>query len=244
MRPRANPSAPVLLALSLPLLMAASAPVQAFDHSKFNGLLAKYVKRGQVDYSGIKAAAKAELDQYVGAIAKANVSGLSKNARLAFYLNAYNAIVIKAIVDRLPLASVMKVPGFFKKAQYRVAGKAVTLDQLENKIIRPQFQDARIHFALVCGARSCPPLGSRAFSAGKVDADLNRLTQRFVAGRGVKVDGDQIKISKLFQWYAVDFEKAAGSVGKFLAQYREAEAERLSSAKFGYLKYSWALNGK
>lgn len=241
MRPRIFSSA--LLALAT-LHLLASPLAQAFDHGAFDALLGKYVKRGQVDYSGIKSSAKSELDQYVGRLASAKVSGLTKNAQLAFYLNAYNALVIKSIVDRLPLSSVMKSDGFFKKNQHKLAGKSLTLDQLENSLIRPQFQDARVHFALVCGARSCPPLGPRAFSPATVQADLDRLTRRFVMGSGVKIQGQQVEISKLFQWYASDFEKAAGSVGKFLARYRKADAERLSAGKFTYLAYSWVLNGK
>ena len=220
---------------------------RAISHTPLDSILRKCVKGGRVDYAGIKKKAADRLDAYVEAVGKAALPSTS-SARLAFYLNAYNALVIKAVVDRWPaIKSVMKVPGFFKRIKYRVAGKTVTLDQLENKIIRPEFKDARVHFALVCGARSCPPLSSRAFSSSNVQSKLERLTKRFINSRlGVKKSkSGEYKVSQLFNWYADDFKRAAGSVGKFLAKYHTKDGAALATqTTFAFQRYSWALNSK
>jgi len=234
------------LTLTLLLSFAVATPADAISHAPYDALLKKHVKRGKVDYAGIKETNHAALDAYVTAVGKARVGGMSKHAKLAFYLNAYNALVIKGVVDRLPnVTSVMKVKGFFDKHKHLVAGRRVTLNQLENEIIRPTFKEPRIHFALVCGARSCPPLRAAAFRASGLDGVLERLTRSFINGwYGVQVKGEAVKVSQLFKWYAKDFEQASGSVGKYLARYHKKHADRLARGKLGYLHYSWALNKK
>lgn len=243
-----NALSTLTLSLTLTLLLdfTAAPPAHAFSHAPLDALLKKHVRRGKVDYQGIKSTSQAQLDAYVAAVGKARIGAMSRQTRLAFYLNAYNALVIKGVVDRLPgLSSVMKVKGFFDKQRHLVAGKRVTLNQLENTIIRPTFKEPRIHFALVCGARSCPPLRAAAFRAAGLDGVLERLARNFInSGYGVQVKGDAVKVSQLFKWYAADFEQASGSVGKYLARYHKTHAERLPTAKLGYLHYSWALNKK
>jgi hypothetical protein len=245
-------SAPRIIVLSaLLLLIGAAAPARAnpgFDHGPFDRVLKAYVKRGRVDYAGIKNDKRrsAELERYVKALGAAGLSGMGKQERLAFYLNAYNALVIDAVVRRWPnIRSVMKVKGFFDTITYRVAGRPVTLDQLENKIIRPTFKDARIHFALVCGARSCPPLRSGAFDGASLNKVLERLTRDFInSKKGVLVGaGGTVRVSQIFKWYAADFQKAAGSVPKYLVRYRKKQADRITKAvRLAYLPYSWSLN--
>lgn len=233
-------------AMALAALLALPGDAQALSHKPFDKILRTYVKNGRVDYGGIKAKAKAQLDAYVAALGKARAGG-SRHAQKAFYFNAYNALVIKAVVDRWPnVTSVLKVPGFFKRIKYKVAGRSVTLDQLEKKLILAKYKDARTHFALVCAARSCPPLRSRAFSARGLDRVLDGLAKRFINGRnGVVRSGGGFKISKLFEWYAADFVAAEGSVGKYLAKYHQKHADKLRAASsFSYLRYNWALNKK
>ena len=217
------------------------------DHKPLHQILSTRVKGGRVDYAGIRnhAATRARLNSYVAAVGQAKVGGMGRKARLAFYLNAYNALVLKAVVDRWPLANVTKVPGFFKRLRHKVAGRLVTLDQLENKIIRPQFKEPRIHFALVCAARSCPPLASAAFGAANLEPMLERLARSFInSHRGVQVRGGAVKVSKLFNWYAADFAAASGSVGKYLARYHKRHATRLTGGKLDYLHYDWSINKK
>ncbi len=237
---------PLSLLLSLSIV-ASEAHAEAPDHAPLDRILRAHVKGGKVAYSRIKASEGEALDAYLETVAGASLKGLSRNEKLAFYINAYNALVIRSVIRRLPLKSVMKVKGFFDKARHKVAGRKITLNDLENKIIRPRFKEPRIHFALVCAAKSCPPLMGRAFAAKTLKRDLERLTRRFLNSRyGLVIEGGTVKASQLFNWYKQDFVDANGSVGKYLARYRKADAALLTreGLKVSHLKYDWSLNGR
>lgn len=217
------------------------------DSKPFEKLLKKYVdSKGGVNYAGWKENAedKAALDAYVTAVGDAKVEG-SDAARLAFYVNAYNALVLKAILDKYPIESVMKVPGFFKETKHKVAGKDLTLDQLENEVIRKEFAEPRIHFVLVCGAKSCPPLQRKAATEKNLEGLLESSTKSFVP-RATRVEEGKITTSKLFEWFKDDFVKKEGSVAKFVAKYAPKHAEALlaEGAVIGFSHYSWKLNAQ
>lgn len=219
------------------------------DHRAFDELLSSWVTDGRVAYRGWKANAKAraKLAGYLGRLGKADLSRIrGSDAELTFWLNAYNACVIQAVLDRWPIASVKKVPGFFKKRRFLLAGRRLTLDEIENRLIRPRFREARVHFALVCAAASCPPLPSRAFFSKDLRARLENLTRNFLQGPpGVEVvsPGKRINISRLFEWYRADFVAAAGSVWGFLRRYRKDLAKH-PRPKIGFLEYDWSLNSR
>ncbi|MEZ4459305.1 MAG: DUF547 domain-containing protein [bacterium] len=201
--------------LTLLLALSVSGSVFAKDvinHKPFNDILKTYVSKGKVDYAGLKAneADFKKFQAYVDAVGSAKVEG-SNDAKLAFYLNAYNATVINAVIERLPLDSVMKVDGFFNKISHKIAGQDITLDHLENKIVRPEFKDARVHFGLVCAAVSCPPLKNKAFTEKNVQSLLEKNTKSFLK-TATKVEGDSVKTSTLFEWFADDFKANEGSV--------------------------------
>ncbi len=211
------------------------------SHQDFDGLLKKFVdKEGQVDYKALKKDRKV-LDAYLAEIGAAKISG-SDNAKLAFYINAYNAIVIDTVLKN-KLRGVMKIKGFFKKKKHAVAGKKISLDALENKIIRPEFNDARIHFVLVCGAKSCPRLRQEAATEENVQTMMEAAAKEFIP-LSTKVKGKKVKTSQLFNWFKDDFVKAEGSVGAYLAKYLPEHAELLKSkkAKIKFTNYSWKLN--
>lgn len=227
-------------------LVAPNARAKTIDHSIFDGILRGHVDAGVVHYAAIKSKAGASLRRYVRQLGQAQLDGASRAERLAFYLNAYNALVIAQVVDRWPnVTSVTKVPGFFKRTKQRVAGQLLTLDELENKLIRAQFHDARIHFALVCAARSCPPLPSRAYRAATIEKTLDRLARAFInSAAAVVVRQGKPHISRLFEWYAEDFRRDGGTVGRYLARYHDSLADVLAkTTSFSYLDYDWRLNG-
>lgn len=229
------------------MLLSWSGVARAADHATLDQILQKHVKHGKVDYKGIKEQSAVQLGAFLRSIAGAKPAAMARKERLAFYLNAYNALVIKAVVERLPgITSVKKVKGFFDKVRHTVGGRKLTLNQLENDIIRPFFKDARIHFALVCAARSCPPLQARAFTGATLDRTLSRLSTSFINSRlGVRGAGDGMAISQLFNWYAKDFQQAAGSVGKYLARFHKQHARALAARdSFQYIKYDWGLNSQ
>lgn len=233
--------------LLLVLLVGLPAFAQdVIDHKPFNALLKTYVKGGQVKYSALKDSEEdyAKLKAYVEAVGTAEVKG-SKDAQLAFYLNAYNALVISSVLDNWPVKDVLKVDGFFKKIEHKVAGQTMTLDHLEHTIIRPTFKDARVHFALNCAAQSCPPLKAKAFTHKNVQKVLEANTKAFLP-KATKVEGNTVTTSKLLEWFADDFKHDEGSVQAYLARYVPEHAELLKGEdiKITFAEYNWALNGK
>jgi hypothetical protein len=211
------------------------------DASRYDALLARAVSNGRVDY-GVVAEGRAELDSYLKALATAK--GLS----LAGQLNAYNALVLVGLLDAGVPAQVTDIKGFFDEKRYRIAGKAETLNGLERAI--RDHHDPRIHFALNCGARSCPPLHNRAFVQQTLDSTLSLLTARFLA-RDIQVDdvSKRVFVTKLFDWYRDDFIVKEGSVEAFIehhlrdaplcAKVHEAFAEHRSVV---FKPYDWHLN--
>ena len=216
------------------------------DHQPLEDVLQAHVnKKGMVAYKALASSEQAKvLRSYVDAVGKAEPKGHKRKARLAFYINAYNAIVLQSIVDHLPTTSVMKVDGFFKKKKHLVAGKKMTLDELENQLIRKKFKEPRIHFVLVCGAKSCPRLRRKAMTAKNLNRQLARATKEFLP-LATKVEGNTVTTSQLFNWFAEDFVAAKGSVGAYLAEYIPEHAEVLKAAKkVEFSHYDWALNAQ
>lgn len=234
--------------------------VQRFDHSAFTAVLARYVNaQGMVDYAGLKR--DAALDAYLAQLAAADPSRLSRDAQLAFWINAYNAGTMKLIVDRYPVSSILRitpnrlgvaVPGTsqmpFKIRFLRVAGALRTLDEIEHEIIRPRFREPRVHAALVCAAVSCPPLRREAYTPERLDAQLDAQMRTWLQDRAknrIPETDDRIALSKIFDWFKDDFGGSDAAVQRYLARYFEgAVKQRLEAAgyRITHLRYSWDLN--
>src|SRR5436190_369600 len=148
---------------------------ESVDHSAFDTILKATVKDGLVDYNAIKSNHLPALSAYLDALAKVDPAKLDRNEQLAFYINLYNATMIRTIIDRLSptYSPADKDYGVFKEPLVRLNGRTISLNDLENTIVRPTFKDPRIHVALVCGARSCPPLVPFAYTAANLDETLN-----------------------------------------------------------------------
>lgn len=199
---------------------AASSPaarVAGLDPAPLARVLKAHVRDGRVDYRALSAdtAARRDLAAFLEAAASMDAS-----APLSAWLNVYNALVIQLVLERYPIASVMKVPGFFKELKRTVAGKPRTLDAIEHDIIRKRFRDARVHFALNCGAASCPPLSPDVFREASLDAQLDALARAAVADpRHVELKGGKLYLSALFFWFEEDFARDAGSVVGWIERY-------------------------
>jgi hypothetical protein len=205
--------------------------------------LAKQVKNGSVNYKAI-AADRTALDALV-AMAGVKQKFTSTGEEKAFYLNVYNIMVIKGILNAYPVKGPLAIDGFFDKKTFLVNGASVTLNQLENDIVRKKFNDARIHFALVCGALSCPPLPSYAYKPALLDAQLENLTRQSIQNSSfTRVDYNKktAAISMIFNWYKEDFIKAKGSVEAFLNAYLKNPLP--AGTAIMHYEYNWALNGK
>jgi hypothetical protein len=220
------------------------------DHSKLDGLLKKFVNdKGRVNYNALKgdAAAMADLKAYTAWAGTADISKLGRDEKLAFYINAYNAHTMKAVIDRHPLKSVLdvKAPDFFKEIKHKVAGEEVTLDTLENGKIRgAEFSEARIHFVVNCASTSCPKLQRDAITAKNLESLLEAGAKEYVL-QETKLDAEKkvLDTSNIFNWFADDFKKSDGTVQNFLAKYMDAaKADTVKASSLTFHEYDWTLN--
>lgn len=242
-----------LLRFATTLLVGALLPLSsafAFDHSKLNTLLTSTVSGGKVDYTALRAKS-ADLNAYLATVASA-----SGTQPLGFYINAYNALVLDALIDSGPAlpAKVTDLAGFFDAKKYTVAGKSVTLNELEGGL-RSQYKDARIHFALNCGAKSCPILRATAWPEDEASLSkaLDEATTTFLNGTGLTVDATkkELQVTKLMDWYAQDFKDNTATIPAYLTKFvkdpTKAAALQTGVAEnytVTYLFYNWAPNSK
>ncbi|MFP4599625.1 MAG: DUF547 domain-containing protein [Persicimonas sp.] len=239
--------AALLIALSMLLVAPSAWAADVVDTDGFGTLLEKYVDaNGQVDYAAWHESKKdrARLDAFLDEVAKAKPDTRSKKAQLAFYINAYNAVVLDSVLDKWPVKSVMKEDGFFKKQEHTVADKKLTLDALKHKLIRPRFKEPRIHFVLVCAAKSCPRLRQTPMTEKNLEASLEAAAKEFIP-KATKVSGKKVTTSQLFNWFSDDFKAAEGSVEAYLAKYVDGKAKKVlesGEAKVEFSEYDWAIN--
>jgi hypothetical protein len=217
-------------------------------HNEFTEVLRMHVKNGHVDYAGIKSSSL--FDDYLLALKQTDSSVLkTKEETLAFWINAYNALAIKGIIDGLSPSSFLGRISYFKSTDYEVGGKTLNLYDLERDIIIP-LDEPRIHFAIVCASFSCPKLRSEAYLAATLEQQLSDNTIDFINDPGkneFNSDKKQAHVSKIFDWFEKDFKNASGSVAEFMSQFVSDNSHKKALAqkkyRIKYLKYNWDLNG-
>ncbi|MEM0963273.1 MAG: DUF547 domain-containing protein [Bacteroidota bacterium] len=229
----------------------------AFDHADFTELLQEHVdEEGLVDYSAI-AADPSDLDAYLGRLASTDPSGLPDDDRLAFYLNAYNAFAIRLIVDSYPIEDIRDVvdgpfiPSVnspFSIPFAVVGGEDVSLDDIEHGTVREEFDEPRIHFALVCAAISCPPLRQEAYTGDSLDAQLDDQAVTFLFNdekNTVDAEAGTARLSKIFDWFKGDFGGSDDDTQRFIARYYDGETRAMleeAALAVQYNAYDWSLN--
>lgn len=221
--------------------------IEHVKHDIWNELLQKYVNSaGKVNYEGFKND-EARLDEYLKLIGDNEARPQwTANERKAYWINAYNAFTIKMIIGKYPVQSVNDVSDKpFDKRFIKIGKITHTLNEIEDKILRRQFDDARIHFGINCGAISCPKLNNKAFTMFNIDKELDRLTTEFMSSTNMKYEEKKglvisAEISKIFEWYKEDFEKTTGSVNTYIEKY---SGKKFSpKVKVSYMEYDWGLN--
>jgi uncharacterized protein DUF547 len=225
-----------------------------FDHSAFDRLLKAHVVDGMVDYDAFARASG--FPAYLDQLARAQPETLSSKEQLAYWINVYNAYTIqlvnahkerKSIRNINKTLGVLKAMGPWKEEMVKAGGKTMSLDHVEHEIIRKRFQEPRIHFALVCAARSCPPLRREAYAGERLDDQLDDQARIFIAQSPDKNRVDVARatahLSPIFSWFKDDF---GPDLGRFLARYVPDGPERklLESGKFKIVEtpYDWSLN--
>lgn len=250
-----------------------------FDHSHdlWDRVLKSYVRGASVDYLALSRNTS-DLDQYLkqlDSVARSEVDSWAREQQLAFWINVYNAFTVQVILDNYPIKSrtikglfvprnsIIQISAVWKKLTWEVAGQSLTLDQIEHGLIRPNFKEPRIHFAIVCASVGCPDLRPEAFTFDKLERQLDEQTIAYLnnPSKGAVLDFEKKKIcvSKLFGWFWNDFEgeapvgfdvshrsKKIQAALSFLSRYfTSVEARSLlqsKSADFDYLSYDWSLN--
>ncbi|MFH0822177.1 MAG: DUF547 domain-containing protein [Pseudomonadota bacterium] len=249
-----------------------------FSYDNFAKVLGVYVdERGMVDYQGLKAHRK-PLDDFIASLSRLApkiYEGWTDKAKPAFWINAYNALTLKAIIDHYPIEaslvksflypknSIRQIPGVWDKLTFTVMGKDMTLDGIEHNVLRPTFNEPRIHVALVCAAMGCPPLRNEPYTGGKLDAQLDDQATTFLKQKAkfrVDRNAGKVLVSPIFDWFGQDFVKNYATekvdsrrsekdtaIIEFIRRYA-GPADQTYLSKGGlsieYLKYDWSLNEK
>ncbi len=253
----ADQSEAMARAVTQPVQQAAEQPVPdeapalpvGSDTAPFAQVLSEYVTDdGGFRYAALhgNAAHRALLSGYVTAIGEADPSSWSREEQLAFYINAYNALTVNAVLELWPVTSVMEEDGFFDARTHKVASVDMTLNALENDIIRAQYQEPRIHFAVNCASAGCPWLSDEVYTATDLDAQLERQTQSYLR-RTVQLNQrrKRASVTKIFEWFEADF--ADPGVKEFIAARLEDEDAafvRRRDTRITHFDYDWALNGR
>jgi hypothetical protein len=223
-----------------------------FVHSRLDALLRVHVDaNGLVDYEGLDREGAA-LDAYVASLASAPFAELARDEKLALLLNAYNAFTLRLILDHRPVASIKDIPAGerWQARRFVLAGERLSLDEIEHERIRPRFREPRVHFALVCAARSCPPLRAEAYVGARLEAQLADQARRVhTDGRWVRFDPatGTLQLTRLYDWYGSDFLQAAPSVEEYVAAHELSVRSALGAGrrlKVLWLPYDWSLNGR
>lgn len=202
----------------------------------------RFVNDGLINYSAIHSDRKA-LDSLTIQIKNMQIESLSEDVKKSFLINAYNIFVIKNIVDHYPVKSPMEITGFYDGIKHEVGEKNITLDEMENKELRPVYKDARFHFVLVCGAIGCPPITNFAYAPDKLEQQMETQTRIALNNNTfIKVNDAEKKIllSEIFKWYEEDFKRDGSTVIKFINKYRENKIPE--DYKVDYYNYDWSLN--
>lgn len=228
------------LIIAFALISLSSKSQNFFDST--DKFLTKYVSDGKVNYDLIKKDPKM-LNDLVKEIADHDLTNkrVSSDYMKAFYINAYNILVIKQVVEHYPIYGPLKVDGFFDGIKNNVMGQNITLNELEKETLYKDYPDPRLHFVLVCAAKGCPPLASTAFQPENLEALLQKRTKHVLnLDWFIRVKKSNIEISQIFNWYASDFEKKHGSVKSFLNIYRNEKIG--DKQKIKNYEYDWSLN--
>jgi hypothetical protein len=253
MKPRSIGSLAIMLALL-------TNQARAGADSAYGRLLARHVRPGTVSGIQLNLVDYQELARdpdYAQALrehADANPAALSSDQeRLAFWINAYNLLAIKAVIDRYPVASIKDAGSLlfpiWKRKVGTIAGKERSLDEIEHGILRKDFSEPRIHVAIVCASLSCPDLRAEPYAAGSLEEQLDEQARKLLANRTKGMapagDGARARASAIFKWFAEDFQ-AQGGVARFLVAHADAEAalgiKGLTDDDLTYFEYDWSLN--
>lgn len=281
-----DPTCPALIGASLLMVFGlfltlghkAMASSSQFDYSEYDKVLQTYVnEKGMVDYEGLKAN-RAPLDRFHEKVASLDRESFEKwpdPARIAFWINIYNSLTLKTIINHYPIErsllspsayiypenSIRQISGVWDEITHEVMGENMTLDQIEHEVLRKDFNEPRIHVALVCAAKGCPVLRNEPYTGPRLDEQLKEQSRIFINNpEKFRIDKEAglVHLSSIFKWFGADFVKKYSAKGEFKGKGEEVsavlefaskhldpqEVEYLKDGDYSidYLDYDWSLN--
>lgn len=209
--------------------------------SKSDAFFKTNVTDGRVNYKAIKTNPNA-LNELLSLAASLEVDKEEALQYQAFWINAYNLLVIKGIVMQYPVKSPLDIPGFFDQTKHNIGGENISLNDIENKLLRANFkEEARFHFVLVCAGLGCPPIINRAYLPETLEDQLQTQTVKAINNPNfIQVSKNKVKVSQIFEWYNEDFVRGGKSLADFINNYKTDQLPE--KAKITYYPYDWTLN--
>jgi hypothetical protein len=228
------------------------------DHSAWTWFLERYRQLGpdgvsRIDYGAVSAEDRQRLADYIDGLTSRTISDYNRDVQFAYWVNLYNALTVDVVLEHYPVATIRDIDisggwftdGPWDKQLVDIEGEAVTLNDIEHRILRPIWDDPRIHYAVNCASVGCPNLQPQAFTAANHERLLERGAEQYVNHpRGAKFDGDTLIVSSIYAWFQADFGGNQRGVIEHLRQYADDDlADRLKGRK-GYYdhRYDWSLN--
>lgn len=238
-------------------ILALAAPGYSDTGSAWNDFLGRYTGQGRVDYRSIQQNPE-DVERVFRSFAQVSAGdfeSLSREDKIAYWINLYNFLVIRTVVQNYPIqggfswkkfvypaGSIQQIPNVWKRPALKVRGRELSLDAIEHDILRAKFHEPRIHFALVCASLGCPVLRGEAFEGNRLHDQLEEQVRQFLADPE-KFRYDETRqvlyLSPIFKWFEDDFKKAGGPAG-FINPYLEKPIS--SKANIFWLDYDWSLN--
>jgi hypothetical protein len=230
----------------------------SIDHLSWQHFLSAHVTTddtgmNRVSYGGVSDKDRVGLDEYIQRLSGIQITGYPRNEQLAYWINLYNALTVRVILEHYPVQSIKRIdisPGWFSSGPWgkkliSIEGRTLSLDDIEHRILRPIWKDPRIHYAVNCASVGCPDLSREAYNAANIDEQLTAAARRYVNHpRGVSVENNQVRISSIYRWFEDDFGGSEAAVLDHLRGYASVDLlEKLNNVSgiFGY-QYDWALN--
>lgn len=232
---------------------------RSISHEIYQNFLTRYIYQGfeginLVHYSKVSTEDKAKLDTYLKDLSHIPISQYNRKEQLAYWINLYNALTIQLILTHWPVQSITKLhlsPGFFSIGPWNaklitIEDQEISLNDIEHRILRPIWQDARIHYVLNCASMSCPQLQEQAFTGDNLEYLMNQATKEYVnSPQGVTVTDKELILSQIYQWYQTDFGADENAVLRHIAQYanHKLKQQLLTNQKPIRYHYNWQING-
>lgn len=230
-------------------------PTIDHEHGAWSALLQRLVSEGRVDYAALQGEERVPLEAYLKQLSETcaiDYIKWSREQRLAFWINAYNAFTVQLISDNYPISSIRKI-GWLPAAAFRrqfipmpgLKGATISLNNIEHDTLRADFQEPRIHFALACASIGCPPLLKEAYRVKDLDRQLDQQARQFLNDTGKNrfdPENNTLYLSPIFKWFQTDFEDAAGSVPAYVEKFMSDNIINKQNVKIEYTEYDWSLN--